>query len=305
MTAVLRHVHRGRRSAGGFTLVELLVVVAIIALLLAMLLPALGRAREVAEMTVCQTRLKQIGTAFHMYASEMKDHIPFKPGWRGAGGSGLDGPTLEWLLAPYVGAEQPGWNPNTEGNHWAVDNVDDQVFWCPSSPITGKRGWGLYYNDGPEWGQQNGYTGSFYHAYLGSWPGDPSMQHDPNAGPVVYAAAARLKVSYFDQANAVPYQYCDDKKVPAEVGGPGGNDIFGQWNSWHMRSATDWPRPTLFIDGHVTALTDQRYTDGLHNDQGGFASARWLRDGPYSTFHLATGGGTPKHQPFEFWLTEY
>jgi len=59
-----------------FTLVELLVVVAIIALLLAILLPALGRAREVASATICASNLKQVGTAWQMFAAENKGHSP-------------------------------------------------------------------------------------------------------------------------------------------------------------------------------------------------------------------------------------
>ena len=61
---------------GAFTLIELLVVVAIIALLVAILVPALNEARELAETTVCQTNLKSIGTAFHVYASDYNGTLP-------------------------------------------------------------------------------------------------------------------------------------------------------------------------------------------------------------------------------------
>jgi prepilin-type N-terminal cleavage/methylation domain-containing protein len=66
----------GARERRGFTLIEILVVVAIIGLLISILLPALGRAREQARCTVCLTQLKQLGNGIAMYSSDNKTALP-------------------------------------------------------------------------------------------------------------------------------------------------------------------------------------------------------------------------------------
>ena len=57
----------------GFTIIELLVVVSIIALLVGILLPAIGKARDQAKMTISQANLRNLGTAHQSYAAEWSD----------------------------------------------------------------------------------------------------------------------------------------------------------------------------------------------------------------------------------------
>ncbi len=60
------------RHTKAFTLIELLVVIAIIALLIAILLPSLARARELAKRTTCASHLKSVGTASEIYSNDNK-----------------------------------------------------------------------------------------------------------------------------------------------------------------------------------------------------------------------------------------
>src|SRR5439155_23691902 len=65
-----------KRRPKGFTLVELLVVIGIIAVLIAMLLPALNRVRQQAASTQCQSNLRASGQILFMYANENHGFLP-------------------------------------------------------------------------------------------------------------------------------------------------------------------------------------------------------------------------------------
>src|SRR5687768_16267178 len=75
---------------GAFTLVELLVVIGIIAVLVRVLLPTLGRAREQAKSTQCLSNMRQLGLAFVMYANDNKGLLP-------ASARGSNGVPEDWI----------------------------------------------------------------------------------------------------------------------------------------------------------------------------------------------------------------
>ncbi len=68
-------------------MVELLVVIAVIAILAALILPALGRAKAQAARTNCLSNQRQIGFAYHMYTSDNNEFYPAQLDWQAAGGN--------------------------------------------------------------------------------------------------------------------------------------------------------------------------------------------------------------------------
>jgi len=76
MRTSLGELRRGRLGRGGFSLIELLVVVSILALLFSMLVPSLGRAKGLAREMLCKSNLSGIGKAAEMYASDNGGYVP-------------------------------------------------------------------------------------------------------------------------------------------------------------------------------------------------------------------------------------
>ncbi len=108
-----------RRRA--FTLIELLVVISIIALLLAILMPVLSRARDAATTVTCASGLRQIGLAFAMYRDDNNDYLP----WTYSPGGYV------WAtghLARYVSLRPP------ESSAAANEYGSQGIFECPADP---------------------------------------------------------------------------------------------------------------------------------------------------------------------------
>jgi prepilin-type N-terminal cleavage/methylation domain-containing protein len=100
---------RGCSPVRGFTLVELLVVIGIIALLIAILMPALAKARAQGQWAMCLSNLRQIGQGLTMYVTENKGYLPRPPS--GANGDFPDD-LIHWQESPPYSAN-PAYAPYT------------------------------------------------------------------------------------------------------------------------------------------------------------------------------------------------
>src|SRR5437667_12194008 len=94
-------------DARAFTLIELIVVVAIIGILAAMLLRALTRSKAQAYEAKCINKLKQLGTAIQLYADDHEDRLP-GPVWQGLYPTYYDDTQrMPYYLARYLGLPAP------------------------------------------------------------------------------------------------------------------------------------------------------------------------------------------------------
>ena len=121
-----------RQKQTAFTLVEILVVTAIISLLLAILVPALGRARGQAGVVACRARLRELCLASLMYAQEYENRCPVDPAMlgpshinsRARNGGWIANPHLALmaLLHGYVGSDEVFYCPAWKDARFRYDN---------------------------------------------------------------------------------------------------------------------------------------------------------------------------------------
>lgn len=108
-----------------FTLIELLIVIAIIAILASLLLPALSQARERAKTTRCAGNLKQIGQALFLYNADYNDYMPPHNG-----GSGTGYARWQDFIIGYAGGPA---NSPVKANKYVLNGKPIGVFACPSA----------------------------------------------------------------------------------------------------------------------------------------------------------------------------
>ncbi len=251
----------------GFTLIELLVVISIIALLVGILLPALGAARKSAQNMQCLSNLRQIGIGNWAYSFESKDLLPPAfvdtsgvGGWTSEGAAG----GTEWpaIINAYItGGGQTGYNDGGAENN-------TEAFLCPSVPLEGGR---LHYGasrllfplrvgaiqpGSGEWlDLYNTGSGVRTSEVMMMSDGKQTLD-DPDSGPRSYAALdkidagrVRTKSHFFD-----PTYFGND----ATIRDPAPNVVGGEFDYRHAGS--DGAVNMLYFDGHASNIAKDDIT---------------------------------------------
>ncbi len=234
-----------KRTERGFTLIELLVVIAIIAILLAILMPAMRKIKEIARETACKSNLRNVGLAVAMYLDDNERKIP----------NTQSANEFLWYQSDGITPRKAG----SSGSYWGVFYIDylkeTKIFGCPSLQRVPE---GLIYNVGNDPSQ------TIQHAAFG-------LNHNSRARGRNTNDIYRTSEFIFCTDHAEPRPECDTSD------GFHNGDRIGAMNLTQYRSGTRFDQyrqifrhniryadddrtggrsNILWLDGHVTSIEE-------------------------------------------------
>ncbi len=267
----------------GFTLIELLVVISIIALLVGILMPALGAARKSALDLKCKTQLRQFGIGFIAYATDSRDTLPTNGFGRPIGVTSGPLSTVSWLLdttrdvfpnerfQDFVDAPD-------EGSIFPYVGETRELYRCPALEVS-------VFNDGL------GSNGKYDYSTFTSW----------NAAPL----DAIRNQSFIQRTGlAVPTDVItpllieEDPKDTMNFGGRqdarhAASDKIGQWHSGNRGNFTaiDGSTATFEGDGEEEApRADKWFSEAANGEKRSLGNASRLNNGRVATRPAGTVG---------------
>jgi prepilin-type N-terminal cleavage/methylation domain-containing protein/prepilin-type processing-associated H-X9-DG protein len=222
-----------RRPSSGFTLVELLTVIAIVGILAAIIIPTVGRARESARASVCAANLRQLSAACLLYAGDNKGRlVPLK--------DGTTNETWRIKIEPYLISRRSNQSP----------------FICPSDPITeypvssGTGEWPASYGLNPV-AQYVG-SGTFLEYSAGSKSRLLASVNQPSLLIMITDIGRNL-----GGGGANPANWTEDRSASSSSLGyarfPWGGAFNLEWSVW-PRHGNGRKANAAFYDGHVAPV---------------------------------------------------
>lgn len=242
----------------GFTLSELLVVFAIVALLVGVLMPALGAAKGMAKSSRCRSNLRMLGLAMHGYAEDNRGFLPYH----------AEG---DWSLSPnpLSGSSALYWwperiNPYVDETYRATNYQGNNAFHCPHAESEVRPKW-LYTNRFSfHFGMNTAVQGTWWQKYTSG----ATVYYSYWQRPLVHRTRVQTRTVILSDAKAQLYSTLNSYYFYDAVSGNGslflpwpldGAGVIGVANAsttvdraikGHHGSVSRW-----FYDGRITALS--------------------------------------------------